>query len=258
MFLKTTFQNYLGKKWVLLIFVLFTLNKTHAQNGVAINTTGAAANSSAMLDVSSTTSGILITRMTSAQRAAISSPATGLMVYQTDGTDGFYYYTGSVWNFLASSGNISNITLGQSASTIFSTGSIVSSSPSGFTLVPNLSTSVTIPSNGTYSIYIATDGGIQTRSGSAGGYSVVDVAVAIDGVIVTNGLYQRIYVLNSTTIAGSIGYWSMSSFQNLSSGTSHNISVYAVDIGNSGSGEFISGDQNSVLQGQLTVTLIKQ
>ena len=36
-------------------------------------------------------------RMTETQRDAISSPATGLMIYQTDGTVGFYYYNGSSW-----------------------------------------------------------------------------------------------------------------------------------------------------------------
>ena len=35
--------------------------------------------------------------MTETQRDAISSPATGLMIYQTDGTVGFYYYNGSSW-----------------------------------------------------------------------------------------------------------------------------------------------------------------
>ena len=41
--------------------------------------------------------------MTAAQRTAISSPATGLIVYQTDGTAGFYYYNGSAWVSLNSS-----------------------------------------------------------------------------------------------------------------------------------------------------------
>ena len=51
----------------------------------------------AALDITSTTRGLLIPRMTETQRDAISSPATGLMIYQTDGTVGFYYYNGSSW-----------------------------------------------------------------------------------------------------------------------------------------------------------------
>ena len=74
--------------------------KSNAQ-GMAVNTSGSAANSSAMLDVSSTTQGVLVPRMTSAQRTIISSPATGLLVYQTDGTAGFYFYNGSAWTSLS-------------------------------------------------------------------------------------------------------------------------------------------------------------
>jgi uncharacterized protein (TIGR02145 family) len=65
--------------------------------GVAINTTGAAADSSAMLDVSSTTKGILIPRITEAQKLAITSPATGLLIYQTDNAAGFWYFNGTIW-----------------------------------------------------------------------------------------------------------------------------------------------------------------
>jgi hypothetical protein len=53
-----------------------------------------APDASALLDVSSTTKGMLIPRMTTAQRDAIASPATGLLIYQSDGTAGFYYYDG--------------------------------------------------------------------------------------------------------------------------------------------------------------------
>jgi len=49
------------------------------------------------LDITSTTGGLLIPRMTETQRDAISPAATGLMIYQTDGTVGFYYYNGSSW-----------------------------------------------------------------------------------------------------------------------------------------------------------------
>jgi uncharacterized protein (TIGR02145 family) len=50
-----------------------------------------------MLDISSTTKGLLIPRMTQAQRTAITTPAAGLLVYQTDNTAGYYYYTGASW-----------------------------------------------------------------------------------------------------------------------------------------------------------------
>jgi hypothetical protein len=62
--------------------------------GVGIGTGTTAPAASAMLEVASTTKGLLIPRLTTAQRTAISSPAQGLLVYQTDGTQpGFYYNT---------------------------------------------------------------------------------------------------------------------------------------------------------------------
>jgi hypothetical protein len=79
---------------ILLSFLSFQL--LNAQS-VGINSTGAAPNASAMLDVSSTNSGMLVPRMTQSERNNIASPATGLLIYQTDNTPGFYYYNGSAW-----------------------------------------------------------------------------------------------------------------------------------------------------------------
>ncbi len=59
----------------------------------ATYTTGQA---TAALDVKSVTKGFLAPRLTQAQRTAITSPAQGLLVYQTDGTPGFYYFN-TVW-----------------------------------------------------------------------------------------------------------------------------------------------------------------
>ena len=56
--------------------------------------------SSAMLDVSSTTQGFLAPRMTEAERTVIASPATGLLVYQTDGASGLYYRNANKWDSL--------------------------------------------------------------------------------------------------------------------------------------------------------------
>ncbi len=85
----------------LCITPLLTL-KCLAQS-VSLNNSGAAADSSAMLDVSSTTKGLLIPRMTAVQRTNIATPATGLLVYQTDADKGFYYFDGNNWFLLVTS-----------------------------------------------------------------------------------------------------------------------------------------------------------
>jgi hypothetical protein len=85
-----------------LIFIIFimSLNAASAQN-VGIGTT--TPNTSAQLDISSTSKGMLIPRMTDAEKNAIVSPAPGLMVYNTN-TNSFQYYNGVSWNNISHSG----------------------------------------------------------------------------------------------------------------------------------------------------------
>lgn len=67
-------------------------------------TGGTTPDPSAQLDIQSTTKGMLLPRMTKAQRNAIPSPSVGLMVYQTDaGNSGPRYYDGKNWNRLVTS-----------------------------------------------------------------------------------------------------------------------------------------------------------
>src|SRR5690242_15667557 len=77
---------------------LFHFNIASAQS-VAINADGSAPNTNAMLDVKSTTKGLLIPRMTTAQRTAIAN-TTGLLVFDTD-TKSFWFNDGSAWNNMA-------------------------------------------------------------------------------------------------------------------------------------------------------------
>ena len=88
----------------LMLFQVRTLAQT-----VGINDDGSTPHTSAMLDVNSTTKGILTPRMTQSQRLTIAIPATGLMVFQTDNTFGFYYYTGSGWEQLAPMSVVSSV-----------------------------------------------------------------------------------------------------------------------------------------------------
>ena len=69
---------------IFLVALLFSAT-TFAQVGINNETPDA----SAALDITSTTGGLLMPRMTKTQRDAISSPATGLLIYQTNDTAGF-------------------------------------------------------------------------------------------------------------------------------------------------------------------------
>ena len=82
---------------------------------------------SAKLDVFSTTKGFLPPRMTSVQRSSISNPAAGLIVYQTDGTSGLYYYNGTTWIFIINSATnvVSVVNGGTGTTTATGIGSVV-------------------------------------------------------------------------------------------------------------------------------------
>ena len=83
--------------FTLLAAVLFTAT-TFAQ--VGINTSSP--HESAALDITSTTGGLLMPRMTNAQRLAIETPAAGLIVYVTDFDEGtFMFHNGTIWGILA-------------------------------------------------------------------------------------------------------------------------------------------------------------
>ena len=85
------------KVYFVLLLALFPFTGLLAQNNnVGIGTT--TPNATAVLDVTSSNKGVLVPRLTTAQRTAIVSPAQGLLVYDTD-LGCFYYYntTTSAW-----------------------------------------------------------------------------------------------------------------------------------------------------------------
>jgi hypothetical protein len=103
----------------LLLAALLLARASRAQIGVGTTSP----NAKAALDIQSpaNNTGVLIPRLTAAQRMGIASPPQGLMVYQTDGTagggtqTGFWYYGGAGgWVFLSPTGdNLGNHTATQ-------------------------------------------------------------------------------------------------------------------------------------------------
>lgn len=79
------------------IFALFALT-VHAQVGIGT----LVPHPSAQLEIQAPLKGLLIPRMPEAFRTLIPTPATGLLVYQTDGAAGFYYFDGVAWQPLKS------------------------------------------------------------------------------------------------------------------------------------------------------------
>lgn len=106
---------------IALAAALFLGQEAHAQRGVGINTTGAAPNGAAVLDIdvsglpANGKKGLLIPRMLQTERTSIPAPATGLLVYQTDEpatgpsydpqlARGLWYFDGTQWVRLTNDG----------------------------------------------------------------------------------------------------------------------------------------------------------
>ena len=76
-----------------------SVNNISYQNGnvnIGTNTN----DSSAVLNINSVNQGVMLPSMTEVQRDAISSPTTGLLIFQNNGAAGFYYYNGIEWTLI--------------------------------------------------------------------------------------------------------------------------------------------------------------
>ena len=202
---------------------LFTNNAERMR----INTAGSvgigitAINSSAKLDIGSTTKGLLLPRMTGAQRAAIVSPATSLLVYQTDGTTGFYYYSAG-WKQLGP----------LSANTALS--NLSTTTAVNRTLLPSTTASLSLGSlskkwkKGYFSDSVIAG---SLTAGSSG------VSIGVKGTGSNYGVYG-----NST--GGSYGVWGNSTYLGVY-GSGANYGVYG--YGSSGYGVYGAGGTHGVV-----------
>lgn len=93
------------KKFFSILFSSLCIAIATNSQSVSVNTDGSTADASSILDIKSTSKGMLAPRMTTAQRTAIVSPANGLLVYDTD-VKSFWYYNATVWTNLEGSSGL--------------------------------------------------------------------------------------------------------------------------------------------------------
>ena len=87
-------RNFIKNAALSMFLVLGTLGTALSQS-VGLN--NATPDASSILDLTATDRGLLVPRMTTTQRTTgIASPATGLLVYDTDLSE-FYFYNGATW-----------------------------------------------------------------------------------------------------------------------------------------------------------------
>jgi hypothetical protein len=85
-----------GMVLIIMIFLVIFGRQESFSQGVGISEAAISPDASSILELRSTLRGMLAPRMTTVQRDAILSPATGLLIYNTS-TNSFNYYNGSGW-----------------------------------------------------------------------------------------------------------------------------------------------------------------
>jgi len=208
-------------KVFLILFCFIISLQAYGQTGIGTTTP----NASAKLEIAATDKGLLIPRLTSTQKGNITSPANGLLIYQTDGVVGFYVNTGTaaspVWTRInmdwTRTGNDIAFTAGNVSTTGTLTGGNSStSSLSGFGVNINTQAGVT------YTID-ATDNGkvIQTTGASAITISIpAGLPTGFNCTVVQMGAGQITFsgtYFNRTGFTKSASQYSVMSILNLGS-----------------------------------------
>ena len=196
MFLRKTNQNKFFIHLSFLLFFSFFFFTGYGQNGVAINTTGNSADASAILDLTDLTisKGLLLPQVSST--GSVNSPATGLIVYQTNSLAGIYCNIGTKaspnWIQLSSSSGNGNYILNQNGSiqtpgtfNIAGTGALVgltnTNSLTSYGGAINLNANAT---NSTFATNINTNGDGTVTIGGSGGQTInLGASIAGNGAI---------------------------------------------------------------------------
>jgi hypothetical protein len=148
-------------------------------------------------------------------------------------------------------------TTGQLGQSAFGNAALTVTTTTPQTTIPGVTTTITVPTSAV--VYVATDGGFQTTSTAANGFSVVDVFITVDGAIVSNGGYQRLIAHNQAAgvTANMIIPFSTSQVLTVSPG-SHTFATRVIGVAAAGASDgTISGTNSSVLQSTISVVVLR-
>lgn len=138
---------------LLAIFLIAATPFVSLSQSLSVNTDGSAAHASAMLDVKSTTKGLLIPRMSRTERDAIASPATGLLIFQNaPDSIGYYYFNGTAWTWLLANSNADSLA--------WRTGGNTGTLPANNFIGTRDNVDLVVKTNNTEAIRVATNGAI--------------------------------------------------------------------------------------------------
>lgn len=149
-------------------------------------------------------------------------------------------------------------TLGQQFSTVYTTNSVAIAFGNSYTLIPGLSTTITVPAVGTYDLYIFTDGGAQFNDNlNTNRGAQLEISIWVDGVAVR---YITSVVDNVSNFVSSIRNWATSFYTTLAPGP-HSVEIYGRHRSSTVAQTITVGAPNVVgnyLISSLTVGLIKR
>ncbi|MBU0763476.1 MAG: hypothetical protein KJ607_01435 [Bacteroidetes bacterium] len=155
-----------------------TLNVVEAQNIAITDDDSYTADPSAMLDVKSISKGLLLPRLTTVQRDAISLPAAGLIVFNSD-ENSLQIYIGTVWKKLSISSavlNGTNLEIADAGGTqVVDLSSIVNDADA------NPANEIQVLSISNDTIYLDNGGFVKLPSGFSGSFNdLTDVPANLD------------------------------------------------------------------------------
>ncbi|MBP8959280.1 MAG: hypothetical protein KBG40_02515 [Bacteroidales bacterium] len=240
-FKRVLFRRLITATFVSIMLSAFTGLQLHGQ-GVGISETSITPDASSILELRSTERGLLIPRMTTTERLAISAPATGLIVYDTD-TKSFWYYD-LFWKRIPGSlSGGSNQLLGMdNAGTTYE-----------FKTIQGTDNQVYVDHTpGLITLRLPQD--IHT------GAEPVFAGLTLSGLTPLSGVYTDVSnkLTSSPPLSGTIGYWSRTGTLLAPANVGDNVStrgdIYTTDGGAITSDGLLTGQAGATITGATNIT----